>query len=75
MAGEYYKVTEFVRGVVGGRVVVRRPGARIPVSLAMELGLVDAPKPTAALVAAAKGNRRPRKPDGATPPAQRRKKA
>lgn len=65
---EYVKVTEFVRGVVDGVVVVRRPGARIPVALAIKLGIHDGPDPAQV---AAGGRKRPRKPAGATPPARR----
>lgn len=59
MAGEYFKVTEHVRGVVDGRVVVRRRGARIPVELAVKLGLVKPPP---------EPPRKPRRPAGTTTP-------
>ena len=40
---EYVKIEEFVRGVVDGKVVVRRPGARISLELAEKLGIVSRP--------------------------------
>lgn len=64
MAGEYYKCEHFVRGVVNGRVVARRPGARIPMALAIQLGLVEPPPPPAAVG-------RPSKPAGAKAPRKR----
>jgi len=54
------KVDRFVRAVVDGRIVVRRPGDRVDRELAERLGLIERPRTRS-------GEVRPRRPAGARP--------
>lgn len=70
MAADYFTVREFVRGVVDGRVVVRRPGARIRRDLAERLGIVEPPakptRPAGARTPAPKPSKTPARPKAST---------
>ena len=67
MKEDYIVVREFTRGVIDGRVVVRRPGARISPALARRLGVTA--EPTKPLEARSRPATPPR-PRGATAPAK-----